>query len=256
VFTSLQYALLKRIAPREKGHCSGAAYKDRDKLDVLLGKQSLADLRDKVVVDFGCGEGWEAIELARKGAKHVIGVDIRENLLSRAREHAAQAGVADRCEFTPGPVRYADVVVSVDAFEHFANPGQVLDLMYESLPPGGFVLASFGPTWYHPYGGHLFSLFPWAHLVFSESALIRWRSDLRNDGATRFREVEGGLNQMTIAHFERLVAASSFQLDRLEAVPIRRLSGFHNRFTREFLTSIVRARLVKPLRSNAVQTAA
>jgi hypothetical protein len=56
-------------------------------------------------------------------------------------------------------------------------------------------------------GGHLFSVFPWAHLIFSEQALIRWRSDFKSDGATRFSEVAGGLNQMTIRRFERLIAA-------------------------------------------------
>ncbi len=47
------------------------------------------------------------------------------------------------------------------------------------LQPAGEVLVSFGPTWYHPLGGHLFSVFPWAHLIFSEKALIRWRSTFK-----------------------------------------------------------------------------
>ena len=75
--------------------------------------------------------------------------------------------------------------------------------------------------------------------------MIRWRNDVRSDGATRFSEVEGGLNQMTIRRFERLVADSQFQLDRLEAVPIRRLAPVHNRLTREFCTAVIRARLLR-----------
>jgi hypothetical protein len=115
--------------------------------------------------------------------------------------------------------------------------------MASLLKPGGSLYASFGPTWYHPLGGHLFSVFPWAHLLFSEKALIRWRSDIRSDGATRFGEVEGGLNQMTIARFEKLAKQSPFVIDFLEAVPIRRLRLLHNRFTREFTTAIVRCKL-------------
>ncbi len=97
----------------------------------------------------------------------------------------------------------AEVIVSLDSFEHFGDPAGVLAVMHDLLKPGGVIIATFGPTWYHPLGGHLFSVFPWAHLLFSEQALIRWRADIRSDGATRFGEVEGGLNQMTIARFER-----------------------------------------------------
>ena len=76
--------------------------------------------------------------------------------------------------------------------------------MFDLLKPGGLLIASFGPTWYHPLGGHLVSVFPWAHLIFSETALMGWRSGIRADGAKRFHEVEGGLNQMTIRRFEQL----------------------------------------------------
>ncbi len=43
----------------------------------------------------------------------------------------------------------------------------------EDVHPHGAVYASFGPTWYHPLGGHLFSVFPWAHPIFSEKEPIR-----------------------------------------------------------------------------------
>jgi hypothetical protein len=59
--------------------------------------------------------------------------------------------------------------------------------------------------------------------------LLRWRSDIRSDGAKRFSEVEGGLNQMTIGRFERLVQASPFKLIHLEPVPIRPLRRLHTR---------------------------
>jgi SAM-dependent methyltransferase len=133
----------------------------------------------------------------------------------------------------------------VDAFEHFADPAEVLRIMNTLLKPEGEVLLSFGPTWYHPLGGHGFSVFPWAHLIFSEKALIAWRSTFKTDGATRFSEVAGGLNQMTIRRLEELVTASPFRFATLDPVPIRKLRWFHNRFTREFTTAVVRCRLVK-----------
>jgi len=88
-------------------------------------------------------------------------------------------------------------------------------------------------------------VFPWAHLLFTEEALLRWRSAFKSDGAKRFSEVAGGLNQMTIARFETLVAASGFAFGEFELIPIRKLRPVHNRRTREFTTSRVRCRLVK-----------
>ena len=73
---------------------------------------------------------------------------------------------------------------------------------------------------------------------------MRWRSDFKTDGAKSFREVEQGLNQMTIGKFEKLVGSSDFRIEKLELVPIRKLRPFANRLTREFTTAIVRCKLI------------
>lgn len=245
MLTQLQYQILKRISPGAPATCDGSAYRNLSKLKVLLGDELTARCVGRTVIDFGCGEGLEAVELARSGARKVIGIDIREDALDRARRYAAEAGAASVCEFVTRPAEPADIIVSVDAFEHFDDVPAILRTMSGLLGPSGEVLASFGPTWYHPLGGHLFSVFPWAHLLFSEEALIRWRSDFKHDGATRFREVAGGLNQLTIRQFVRHVARSPFELAAIETVPIRKLRLLHNRWTRELTTATVRCRLVK-----------
>jgi SAM-dependent methyltransferase len=243
---TLGYRILRAISPDEPTHMSGSVYAARSKIQDLLGVGIWDDIRGKVIVDFGCGKGTEAIELAQRGAQCVYGVDIVERLLAIARQQAAKVS-CHNVVFGEAPSRSADIVVSIDAFEHFGDPAAILKTMATMLKPGGCVFASFGPTWFHPYGGHLFSVFPWAHLVFSERALCRWRSHIRKDGAQRFSEVEGGLNQMTIQRFRRIVENSPFHLDRLEAVPIRAARFLHNRMTQEFLTSIVRCRLSLPV---------
>jgi SAM-dependent methyltransferase len=245
MLTNIQYRILKRISPGNPDCCSGCVYDGKSKLAVLMGPDFFTKIVGKVIVDFGCGEGADAIEMAGKGAKRVIGIDIREDLLQAARQKALTAGVQNTCLFASSTKELAEIVVSMDAFEHFADPAGILRTMNTLLQPAGEVLVSFGPTWYHPLGGHLFSVFPWAHLIFSEKALIRWRSTFKTDGATRFSEVAGGLNQMTIAKFKKLVAGSPLKFASLELAPIRKLRGFHNRFTREFTTAVVRCRLVK-----------
>ena len=245
MLTDFQYRILRKISPGAPDNCSGGAYRGKSKLEVLMGKEFFARIPGKTVIDFGCGEGADAVEMAERGARKVIGIDIREDVLQSARERARGAGVENVCDFISSTGETADIVVSVDAFEHFEAPAEILRIMSSLLRPAGEVFVSFGPTWFHPLGGHLFSVFPWAHLVFSEEALIRWRSTFKTDGATRFGEVAGGLNQMTIARFEELVASSPLKFASLELIPIRKLAPFHNRITREFTTAVVRCCLTK-----------
>src|SRR6185437_460389 len=186
----------------------------------LLGKEWEAALRGQTVIDFGCGQGRGSVEMAQRGAGHVIGIDIRADRLAMAEQLAQEAGVQGSCEFVSSTEATGDLAVSIDAFEHFDDPGGVLRLVRDMIRPGGRFVISFGPTWYHPFGGHFFSVFPWSHLVFSERAQIRWRAEFKKDGATRFAEVQGGLNLMTIAWFERLVGESGLVIERLRLVPI------------------------------------
>jgi SAM-dependent methyltransferase len=244
--SEIQLRLLRRIAPELPSNMDGAAYSGKSKLTVLLPGIE-AEVEGKVVLDFGCGPGAEVKDMALLGAKRVVGLDISRKWLQVAQKEAEKAGVAAKCEFVTSVVNPVDVIVSLDSFEHFADPDEALRKMYSLLEPGGCAFISFGPTWYHPLGGHLFSVFPWAHLVLREDALIRWRARFKNDGATKFAEVEGGLNQMTIRRFEEMLKRSSFAIDRLELIPIRRMKPFHNRVTREFLTAIVRCKLTKPM---------
>lgn len=251
MWTNIQYRILNRISPGSPERCTGSVYEGKSKLAILLGDEFLSKISGKTIIDFGCGEGAEAVEMAQKGAKRVIGIDIREDVLKTARKKALTAGVQNTCQFVSSTKELAEIIVSIDAFEHFADPAGVLGTMNRLLQPTGEVLISFGPTWYHPLGGHLFSVFPWAHLIFSEKALIRWRSTFKRDGATRFSEVAGGLNQMTIRKFEELIEGSAFKLTTLDLVPIRNLRSFHSQLTREFTTATVRCHLVKERTENS-----
>jgi SAM-dependent methyltransferase len=248
---NLGVLLLKKLGGQgEHDKLNGASYDGVSKIETLLGKDFWGNIRDKVVIDFGCGHGHDAIEMAKRGARKVIGVDIQQHFLDAARVAAANAGVGERCEFVTRPAERADVIVALDSFEHFENPADILQIMSTMLKPDGLVIAAFGPTWYHPYGGHLFSIFPWSHLIFTERAQCRWRSTFKNDGATRFSEVAGGLNQMTLRRFKQLVDASSLEFAAFEPVPIRRLKWIANPLTREFTTAIVRCKL-RPRRAEA-----
>lgn len=218
------------------------AYIGRSKLEVLLGSGIWDTTRDRDVLDFGCGPGEEVVEIAEHGARHVIGIDLRQKWLDLGIAHAAERGVAERCTFAREWREPVDLIVSLDSFEHFGDPAGVLVHMRGLLRPGGKVLAAFGPTWYHPLGGHIYSVFPFSHLIFSERALVRWRALHKSDGATTIEE--SGLNKMTIRRFIQLVEASPLRFASFELLPIRPLRWIANRLTREFTTAAVRCVLV------------
>ena len=235
--------LAARMLSRYEWHDLEAreGYVGTGKLESLFGPQFWERIRGKTVIDFGCGHGNEAIDIARNGAAHVIGLEALERSLAVARDNLARSGVTN-CEFQRRTDQTADVVISLDSFEHFDHPDRILAEMARLLKPDGRVIASFGYPWYHPLGGHL-PLFPWAHLVFTEGSLMKWRSKYKTDGATRFEEMDGGLNQMSIRKFERLISQSPLQIESFRTIPIKAVRPLHCRLTREFFTSVVQATL-------------
>jgi ubiquinone/menaquinone biosynthesis C-methylase UbiE len=105
------------------------------------------NVRDKVVLDFACGDGKQAMYCAKAGAKFVVGIDISAISIANARQEAAAAGLSDRtyflrgdCERTGLPDSSVDVVVCAGVLHH-------LDLSYaypeirRVLAPGGKVIA-------------------------------------------------------------------------------------------------------------------
>ena len=215
------------------------------------------DLDGKVIMEFGCGYGGDTVELAKSGAKLVVGVDIRHSVLDVARGRAATEGVSDRCLFlnvtTEDMSRFqraADIIISIDAFEHYSEPDRVLRDMERYLQPGGTIVIAFGPPWWHPYGSHLqfMTQLPWVHVLFAEHVILKVRGRYRSDGAVRFEDVEGGLNRMSIKRFIEIVRNSSFKFAQLRLVPIRRTGLLHRALGpvgRELFTSVVQAALVR-----------
>jgi len=240
----LGYRLLQRLVKVSPGNEVTTAYDGKSKIEIFFGRDIWKELSDKTVLDFGCEGGVESVDMAQHGVKRVIGLDIREAALEGARVRAKQAAVDDRCFFTTHYDQKVDVILSLDAFEHFSHPLEILRVMRHLLKDNGYVLTCFGPTWYHPLGGHGFSIFPWSHLIFTESVQMRWYRDTSGVKAYRFREVVGGLNKLTISQFLELVSQSDFALENFEAVPIRKLRPIANRVTREFTTAVVKCKLV------------
>lgn len=175
-------------------------------------------VRGKRVVDFGCGTGEQSIALAREEGCEVLGIDSNPNTLQRAREKAASHALANAVSFAEAaPPELAgkfDVVISQNAMEHFPDPDHIVQVMKGLIHDQGLLLITFGPPWYAPYGSHMqyFCKVPWLNLLFSEHTVMRVRARYRSDCALRYVDVESGLNRMSLAKFERVVADAGLEV--------------------------------------------
>ncbi len=210
------------IRPEERRYptattCDGA-------LDLLAreyGGPWLVDhLRGRDVVDFGCGLGFQSVALARDLGCQAHGFDILNADLQHARELAASEGLSTeqvRFDLPPDDMvaGICDVLISQNSMEHYADPAGVLAAMTRLLRPDGLLLLSWGPPWLSPNGGHtrFFCRLPWVHLLFPERAVLAHRARFRHDGATRYEEIEGSLNRMTVRRCEQLVRQSGLVIE-------------------------------------------
>ena len=187
----------------------------------LLNK-SFPDFKTAIIgnkiVDFGCGMGYQSISMAQNGAKYVLGVDINKKALSKAQDLAEKVGVNENIEFAEGinteHKDSFDIVISQNSMEHFGKPEKIILKMKSALKPDGVIFITFAPPWYAPYGSHMhfFTTVPWVHILFREETVISVRAFFRDDGAKKYEEVKSGLNKMTVAKFERLIAATGLKM--------------------------------------------
>jgi SAM-dependent methyltransferase len=190
------------------------------------------DVTGKSVLDVGCGGGYLCIELARRGARRALGVDIAEEPVRLARSQGSRepAAVAEALEFRHyggdlaalGSERF-DVVVSKDSFEHYGadpdtpSPEEMVRQMVDRLAPGGIIAIGFGPLWKGPTGGHIDTWFPWAHLIFPEAVIFDEFRRVRPPGKTARTFEEGvGVNRMTLARFRSIMEGARLECIGLE----------------------------------------
>jgi tRNA (mo5U34)-methyltransferase len=106
-----------------------------------------ADLRGKTVLDIGCNAGFYSIEMKRRGADRVLGIDFDERYLSQARLAAGALGFD--IEFRKLSVydvhkldERFDVVLFLGVFYHLRHPLLALDLIHEHVARDLFVFQS------------------------------------------------------------------------------------------------------------------
>jgi len=133
----------------------------------------LPDLKDKRVVDLGCGFGWFSRFAAEEGASSVLGLDLSGNMIARARAENAHQAIAYEIadlEHVGLPQSAFDLAYSSLAFHYLKDFGRLVRQVHAALVSGG----KFVFTIEHP--------------IYMASANPGWRTD---EAGRKFWPVDG-----------------------------------------------------------------
>jgi 2-polyprenyl-3-methyl-5-hydroxy-6-metoxy-1,4-benzoquinol methylase len=188
--------------------------------DKHLARLGNPDFSGLTVLDMGCGQGNLCIEIAKKGASRVYGVDIDKERIEFANKelilnHASlKNSVSFHCgELGELEIPRVDVIISKDTFEHIIGLENVLKEMLDKLKPSGRLMVGFAPFYHTAYGDHkrTEALIPWGHLIFSEGFLL---NKLNRKYHLKLKSIADlGLNKLSIEELELLINKSGLKID-------------------------------------------
>lgn len=173
------------------------------------------DLRNKSILDFGCGEGGFSVALAKNlPTSEVVGIDLLEGQME-ANKIKKEKGlenlhfIVSRSEKLED--QSFDCIFSHDSFEHFEDPEYILSEIIRLTKKDGTILIKFGPTWCSPYGRHMGGTYrkdrPWIHLLIPEKHMMRIHFVYhdRTELFEHYKDLEGGLNKMTVKRAKSII---------------------------------------------------
>ncbi len=105
----------------------------------------LPDLRGLGIVDLGCGFGWFCRWARQLGASHVLGLDVSEKMLERARAETSDAAIRyaradlERFDLPAGSFGLAYSSLALHYIEHL---DRLLTTVRDALVPGGHLVFS------------------------------------------------------------------------------------------------------------------
>jgi ubiquinone/menaquinone biosynthesis C-methylase UbiE len=94
-------------------------------------------IKGRTFLDVGCGNALYSLELARKGAAKVVGIDISEVMIGLCRKSSDDQNLSDRCSFIQtdlleyNPESKFDVSFGIGLFDYIRDPLPVLRKMRE-----------------------------------------------------------------------------------------------------------------------------
>ena len=117
-------------------------------------RSMLPDMRGLRVVDLGCGFGWFCRWAMEQGAARVLGLDVSERMLDRARQTTADEAItyemADLERVSLAPAQF-DLAYSSLALHYVEDVARLFAAVHGTLVPGGrFVFSTEHPIYMAP----------------------------------------------------------------------------------------------------------
>jgi SAM-dependent methyltransferase len=122
----------------------------------------LPDLRGKRIVDLGCGFGWFARWARQHGAARVLGLDISQNMIGRARAETSDMAIEYRItdlDTLDLPANAFDLTYSSLAFHYIADFAKLMRTIHQALV------------------SHAHLVFTIEHPIYMAAAEPRWMAD-------------------------------------------------------------------------------
>ena len=150
------------------------------------------DLKNKDVLDVGCGLGGNLAFIHEHDPVHVTALDITFDQIQPTEQAFARHYPAyyDRTHFITGDAATMpfadgrfDALVSTDTFEHINDLTSALAECMRVLRPGGLLYINF-PPFFAPWGAHMVNWLnlPWCQVFFSEETLLNVARQLEREG--------------------------------------------------------------------------
>lgn len=105
----------------------------------------LPNMHGMNIVDLGCGYGWFCRYAREQGAENVLGIDLSENMLNKAKSMTFDENIVYRrenLEHLQLTENHYNLVYSSLAFHYIENLPALLKTIYRSLVPGGYLVFS------------------------------------------------------------------------------------------------------------------
>ncbi len=178
------------------------------------------NLKNKSILDFGCGLGSLCLDMATQDVKIINGIDLEDDFLKFANENLVTnyGQFKDKIKFEKKNLfndkfdEKFDLIVSKDTFEHTVDLPKILDKFYDLLKKDGKVYIGFGPLYnsYNGDHGRTQLKFPWLHVILSEKIII---DRYNNRNSIKIKKIEDlGLSKYSFKEYKQIFQDSKFEI--------------------------------------------